>query len=114
MSLTAIFFSVELDKAQLPGETIYMLMVFMAIHVTIHSTLSIVMYSEMPLDLTKPLLTAMPKAPTYSEVKKKPKPPVINPFSVRIVFSAFQHGWTFSGIGEQPCREKLRRKLFSF
>ena len=62
-----------------------MLMVFMSIHVTIHSTLSIVMYSEMPLDFSKPLLTAMPKAPTYTEAtKKKPIAPVVNPFSVSL------------------------------
>lgn len=49
LALTALFFSVDLDKAGLPRETKYLLVAFMVIHVVVHGLLSLQMYSEMPL-----------------------------------------------------------------
>ena len=36
-------------QAALPQETTYLLLVFLGVHTLIHSTLSLVLYSEMPL-----------------------------------------------------------------
>ena len=64
MAITAICFSVELDKAQLPGETIYLLLAFLSVHTFVHVTLSVVLYSEIPLN-PEYKLTDPTKAPKY-------------------------------------------------
>ena len=45
MGIVAIFFAVELDKAELPAETDYLLIAFVAFHFLMHLVLSILMCS---------------------------------------------------------------------
>ena len=46
MGIVAIFFAVELDKAELPAETDYLLIAFVAFHFLMHLVLSILMCSS--------------------------------------------------------------------
>ena len=45
VGIVAIFFAVELDKAELPAETDYLLIAFVAFHFLMHLVLSILMCS---------------------------------------------------------------------
>ena len=46
VGIVAIFFAVELDKAELPMETDYLLIAFVAFHFLMHLVLSILMCSS--------------------------------------------------------------------